>query len=223
MIVAAPIVDSLKPLQQFVFDGLTWEQYETLLASLGERRLRHTFAEGSLEVVTPSYGHESSKTLIGDLVATLCRVCRLPRQSAGSTTMKREDFERGLEPDECFFLGKDSAAAMRGKRQYDADKDPPPDLVIEVDVTSSSKRRIEMYRLLAVPEVWRCRNYVVTFLGLTKDGRYRQIQRSRHFSFLTSDDLNRFIDLREELDDTEVELQFEAWVREQIKSKKERS
>ena len=223
MIVAAPIVDSLKPLQQFVFDGLTWEQYETLLASLGERRLRHTFVEGRLEVVTPSYAHESSKSFVGGLVEMMCRLCRLPRQSAGSTTMKREDFERGLEPDECFFLGKDSAAAMRGKSQYDADKDPPPDLVIEVDVTSNSKHRVEMYRRMGVPEVWRCRNYVVTFLGLTKDGRYRQILRSRHFSFLSSDELNRIIELRDELDDTGVELQFEAWVREQIKTKKERS
>ena len=72
MIVAAPIVDSLKPLQQFVFNGLSWEQYEALLESLGERRLRHTFVEGRLEVVTPSYEHESSKTLIGNLVAALC-------------------------------------------------------------------------------------------------------------------------------------------------------
>ncbi|MDA1048927.1 MAG: Uma2 family endonuclease [Planctomycetota bacterium] len=216
MIVAAPIVDSLKPLQQFVFNGLSWEQYEALLESLGERRLRHTFVEGRLEVVTPSYEHESSKTLIGNLVAALCRVCRMPRQNAGSTTMKREDFERGLEPDECFFLGKDSAAAMRGKSQYYADIDPPPDLVVEVDVTASSKHRIEMYRLLGVQEVWRCRNYVVTFLGLTKDGRYRQIKRSRHFSFLSSDDLNRFIELRDEMDDTETELQFEDWVRGQL-------
>jgi len=216
VIIATPLVDSLKPLQQFVFNGLTWKQYETLLDSLGERRLRHTYVEGSLEVVTPSYGHESSKSFVGGLVEMMCRLRRLPRQSAGSTTMKRKDFDRGLEPDECFFLGKDSAAAMRGKTQYYADVDPPPDLVVEVDVTASSKHRIEMYRLLGVREVWRCRNYDVTFLGLTKDGRYRQIKRSRHFPFLSSDDLNRFIDLRQELDDTELELQFEDWVREQL-------
>ena len=79
-----------------------------------------------------------------------------------------------------------------------------------------------MYRRMGVAEVWRCRNYAVTFMGLTKDGRYRENKRSRHFPFLTSDDLNRFIELREELDDTELELQFEEWVRDQIKARKEK-
>ena len=209
MIVAAPIVESLKPLQQFVFDGLSWEQYETLLDSLGEQRLRHTFVEGSLEVVTPSYDHESSKTFVGDIVAVLCRVLGVPRAGAGSTAMKKEAWKRGLEPDECFYLGDKSVSAMRSKREFDADKDPPPDLVVEVDVTASSKHRIEMYRRMGVSEVWRCRNHNVTFLGLMKDGRYRQIKRSRHFPVLTSEDLTRFLAMRDELDDTALELRFD--------------
>lgn len=223
MIIAAPLLDSLVPKQQFVFDDLSWQQYEKLLESLGERRLRHTFAEGSLEVVTPSYGHESSKSLVGGFVEMMCRHCRLPRRSAGSTTMKKQQWERGLEPDECFYIGKQSATAMRGKEEFDADKDPPPDLVIEVDVTATSKHRIEMYRRMGVPEVWRCKNYAVTFLGLGKDRRYRAIKRSRHFPFLSSERLTQFVELRHELDDTELELQFEEWVREQIKPKKEKS
>jgi Uma2 family endonuclease len=220
LIVAAPGRNSLQPLQRFVFDGLSWAQYEALLASLGERRLRHTYTKGSLEVVTPSYDHEWSKTLIGDLIATLCRALRLPRQNAGSTTMKREGWERGLEPDECFFVGKKSVAAMRGKTEFDADRDPSPDLVVEIDVTASSDQRIEMYRRMRVPEVWRSKNETIVFLGLSKDGRYRQIKKSRHFPFLSSQELTRFVAMRHELgDDTEVELRFEEWVRQQIKAR----
>jgi len=216
VIVAATVADSLAPLQQFVFDGLSWEQYETLLDSLGERRLRHTFAQGSLEVVTPSYGHESSKTLLGDFVAVLCRITHTPRKSAGSTTMKKRAWKRGLEPDECFYIGQRSVAAMRGRDEFDADRDPPPDLVIEIDVTASSDNRIEMYRRMGVAEVWRDKSEIITFLGLTKDGRYRQIKRSRQFPFLTSDKLTQFVATRHQLDDTELELRFEAWVKEQL-------
>ncbi|MBP87199.1 MAG: hypothetical protein CMJ64_10845 [Planctomycetaceae bacterium] len=223
MIVAAPLQKSLQPLQRFVFDGLTWATYETLLDSLGENHLRHTYLEGSLEVVTPSYDHEWSKTLLGDFVATLCRVSRIPRKNAGSTTMKDEDWDRGLEPDECFFIGDESVAAMRGKTQFDVSRDPPPDLVVEIDVTASSDHRIEMYRLKGVREVWRSKNDTIVFLGLSKNGHYRQIKKSRHFPLLTSQELTRFVAMRHELgDDTEVELQFEEWVREQIKPRKRR-
>ena len=223
MIVAAPVAKSLRPIQQFVFDGLTWQQYETLLDLLGERRLRHTYVRGSLEVATPSYDHEWSKTLLGDFVATLCRVLRIPRNNAGSTTIKEENWDRGLEPDECFFVGEKSVAAMRGKTEFNAERDPPPDLVVEIDVTASSDRRIEMYRLMGVPEVWRMKNENVVFLGLSKNGRYRQIKKSRHFPFLASDDVTRFVAMRHELqDDTEVERQFELWVQDKIKPRKKR-
>ena len=226
-VVAAPTTekltcDPLAPLQRYVFSGLSWEQYETLLDNLGENRLRHTFVKGSLEVVTPSYGHEWSKSLLGDFVATLCRVLRLPRINAGSTTMKKQDWERGLEPDECFFIGHESVAAMRSKDEFDADRDPPPDLVVEIDVTASSDDRIEIYRRMGVAEVWRSKNKVVTFLGLTKNGRYRKIKHSHHFPFLTSEELTRFAAMQHELDDTELELQFEVWVRQQIKPRKEK-
>lgn len=220
--VATTTSDALAPLQQYVFDGLSWEQYETLLATLGERRLRHTFKDGRLEVVTPSYGHESSKTILGGFVAILCRALQIPRKDAGSTTMKKEEWNRGLEPDECFFIGEKSVAAMHGKDEFDADRDPPPDLVVEIDVTASSDDRIEMYRRMGVAEVWRDKNEVVTFLGLTKDGRYQHIKRSRQFPFLTSDELTRFVTMRHELNDTEVELRFEAWVKEQLGSRKEK-
>lgn len=83
--------------------------------------------------------HESSKSLVADFVVTLCRVLRLPRKSIGSTTMKKKAWRRGLEPDEGFYVGEESVRRMGSRRQFDPDRDPPPDLIVEVDITSSSE------------------------------------------------------------------------------------
>ena len=106
------------PEQRFVWYQLSWDQYEAMLRALGDRRLRHTYVEGALEIVSPSMDHESSKSVIGDFVVTLCRVLRLPRKSIGSTTMKKMRWRRGLEPDEGFYVGAESVGQMRSRRDY---------------------------------------------------------------------------------------------------------
>ena len=202
--------------QRFIWYQHSWEQYEGLLRALGDRHLRHTYVEGALEIVSPSMDHEASKSLFGDFVVTLCRVLRLPRKSIGSTTMKKMKLRRGLEPDEGFYVGEESVRQMRSRRDYDPDRDPPPDLIVEVDITSSSEDRIEFYRRLRVPEVWRYADEIVHFYGLVQNGRYRKLKRSRFFPLLTSDDLTRFLALRDKMDDTELELEFERWVRSRL-------
>lgn len=212
------VVTAPAPEQRFVWYQLSWDQYEALLRALGDRRLRHTYVEGALEIVSPSMDHESSKSVIGDFVVTLCRVLRLPRKSIGSTTMKKMKWRRGLEPDEGFYVGEESVRHMRSRRDYDPDHDPPPDLIVEVDITSSSDDRIEFYRRLRVPEVWRLADDIVHIYGLMQNGRYRKIKRSRLFPMLTSDDLTRFLARRDTMDDTQLELEFEKWVRSQLES-----
>jgi Uma2 family endonuclease len=202
--------------QQFTWYHLSWDQYEALLLALGDRRLRHTYVEGALEIVSPSMEHESSKSVLGDFVVTLCRVLRLSRKSIGSATMKKKAWRRGLEPDEGFYIGHESVQRMRGRRQFDPDRDPPPELIVEVDVSSSSEDRIEFYRRLRVSEIWRLADGVVQFYGLAQNGRYRKLKRSRLFPMLTCDDLNRFLAMRDAMDDTELELEFETWVRNQV-------
>lgn len=209
-------VNTTAPEQQFVFHGISWEQYEGLISALGDHRLRHTYVEGALEVVTPSMDHESSKSVLSDFVVTLCRVLKLPRKSIGSTTMKKKRWKRALEPDECFYIGEESVAIMRSRRAYEPDRDPPPDLIVEIDITSSSEDRIDFYRRLRVSEVWRYRDETVQFLGLTKNGQYRKLKKSRIFPFLADEDLTRLLAQRTSVDDTQLELEFEEWVREQL-------
>jgi Uma2 family endonuclease len=215
------VVTSTQAEQQFTLYDLSWDQYETLLRALGDRRLRHTYVEGVLEIVSPSMDHESSKSVLGDFVVTLCRVLRQPRKSIGSTTMKKMKWRRGLEPDEGFYVGQESVPRMRSRREYDPERDPPPDLIVEVDITSSSDDRMEFYRRLRVSEVWRYANEMVHVYGLMQNGRYRKLRRSRLFPLLTGDDLTRFLALRDSMDDTELELEFEKWVRSQMERVRE--
>jgi Uma2 family endonuclease len=213
------VVTTSQAEQQFTWYQISWNQYEALLRALGDRRLRHTYVEGALEIVSPSLDHESSKSLLGDIVVTLCRVLHLPRKSIGSTTMKKMRWRRGLEPDEGFYVGEQSVRQMKSRREYDADRDPPPDLIVEIDITNSSDDRIEFYRRLKVGEVWRYRDESVRFYGLIQNGRYRKLNRSRLFPLLTCDELTRFMSLRDTMDDTELGLRFEEWVLSQIRMK----
>ncbi len=210
------VVESPAAEQRFVWYGLSWDQYEGLLRTFGDRRLRHTYVEGALEIVSPSLDHESTKSLLGAFVEMSCRLLKLPRKSIGSTTMKKKAWRRGLEPDEGFYMGVDSVRQMKSRRRFDPERDPPPDLIVEVDITSSSQDRMHFYRRLRVPEVWRFSNEVVEFFALATSGRYRKITRSRVFPFLKAADLTRFVAKRDDIDDTELELEFEQWVRNQL-------
>jgi len=197
--------------QQFVFHGLSWEQYEGLLRTLGDRRLRHTYVEGALEIVSPSMNHEWAKSLLGELVAISCRVLKLPRKSIGSTTMKKKRWRRAVEPDEGFYVGEKSVRTMRTRRTFNADRDPPPELIVEIDITSSSDERIAFYRRLGVREVWKYSDETVQFLALTRDAKYRKTARSRLFPFLAAADLTAWMAKGNTMDDTQIELEFEPW------------
>ncbi len=208
------------PEQRFVLYGVTWDEYEGLLRAFADRRLRHTYDQGTLEIMSPSQSHEWSKSVLGDFVAVVCRVRRIPRRGVGSMTMHREDMDRGLEPDEGFYIGAKSVAAVQEREDYDANRDPPPDLVIEVDITRSSLKRLEIYRRLRVPELWRYDGKTVTFLLLNESGEYEEAPQSRIFRFLAAKDLTRFMAMRETKNDTELELRFEKWLRSRLAKKR---
>lgn len=209
-VVTLPMAD-----QCFVIYDLPWESYENILETFGDRRLRHTYVEGMLEIVSPSMDHESTKCMLGSFVEILSRVYGLPRISIGSTTMRKEHWRRGLEPDEGFYLGQKNVAPMLGRRQFDPDRDPPPNLLVEVDITTNSTDRIEFYRRLGVKEVWRFKDREVAIYRLTKGGEYRQVRHSRFFPVATAADLSRFLAMQRTTDDTTIEVEFEKWAREQ--------
>ncbi|MDB9526353.1 Uma2 family endonuclease [Oscillatoria sp. CS-180] len=137
--------------QRLLVRNLDWQQFERILEELGETRSsRIAYSHGTLEIRMPSPEHEVDKELIGDLVKIVLDEFEMDCECFGSTTFKQEAMESGIEPDQCFYI--QNQEEMRGKRRIDLTVDPPPDLTIEVDVTS--KTQLEAYAALGVPELW---------------------------------------------------------------------
>ena len=142
----------VNPGQQIQLQDVDWAEFEAIVLEVGERRRsRIAYYDRTLEIRMPLPEHELDKELIGDLVKLLIDELDLDCACYGSTTFRRKNLGVGIEPDQCFYIK--NVAKMLGKRQLDLTIDPPPDLAIEIDVTS--KTGLEIYRNLGVPEVWR--------------------------------------------------------------------
>ncbi|MGH9319121.1 MAG: Uma2 family endonuclease [Vicinamibacteria bacterium] len=140
--------------QRIRLSGISWETYERLLAEHeGRQSPRFTYDRGELEIMVISFEHEKANRLLHDLFTVLAEERGIDFVNAGSTTLKRQDLERGFEPDTCIYIR--NAARVRGKRRIELPQDPPPDLVIEVDITSPSIDKMEIYMAMGVAEVWR--------------------------------------------------------------------
>jgi Uma2 family endonuclease len=135
-------------------------------------------------------------------------------RQGGSVTLRRRRRQRGLEPDRCYWIANE--AAVRGKSRLDLRVDPPPDLAIEVDVTSSSLDRMSIYAALGVPEVWRVDNGTLTFQELGSKGKYTPISHSLSFRQVTPADLMNFWAMCAGQDENSVIRQFRVWVQQQI-------
>ncbi len=159
-----------------------WETYEQLVEEdPGRSALRFFYDRGVLEIVSPSFEHEQLARVIALLVEELAVELDIDVVGAGSTTFKREDFSRGFEPDASFYFAA-NASRVRGKRRLHLDAgDPPPELVIEVDITSPSTSKLPVYASLGVAEVWRHDGDRLAILGLQDDeegGYYAEIPES---------------------------------------------
>lgn len=131
----------------------SWEEYEKFLEAVGNRRIRVTFDRGQLELMAPLPSHERPKKLLATLLEALLVDLGLDFEALGSSTFRRRDLDRGLEPDECYWIKH--ALDVRGLERLDFEVHPPPDLVLEVEVTHSVLDRLGIYHALKVPEVWR--------------------------------------------------------------------
>src|SRR5436853_529552 len=156
------------PGQRLLIEDVTWADFEAIVEELGEHRgTRVAYSQGVLEIVSPLPAHEKAKVIISDLVKILLDELDMPWESLGSTTFRRAEMAAGIEPDDCFYI--QHHAAMVGKERLDLRVDPPPDLVIEVDITSPTA--LQAYAALQVPEIWRYHNRTLQ-IAVWHDGRY---------------------------------------------------
>lgn len=200
--------------QRFLLRNIDYPQYRAFADLLHERHVRLTFDGKDLELMTISHGHERWGSLLGQFIEVLTEELDRPRQSGGSTTLNREDVERGLEPDRCYYL--DHEYLVRDKDEIDLSIDPPPDLAIEIEVSRSCLNRMAIYAALKVPELWRFDGNVLRVYHLAADGNYVEAQFSRHFPFLPLAEVQAFLLRRGQLDETKLIKSFRQWVREQI-------
>ena len=165
------------PGQSVSLEDVSWHEFEMILEELGDRRnTRISYNNKVLTIVAPLYEHESSKVTLGDMVKVLLEELDINYAAAGSTTLKRQDIGKGAEPDDSFYIA--SCEQVLGKKTIDLNIDPPPDLAIEVDLTS--KTQIDIYEALGVPELWRFDSGQLR-IDILNDGQYVRVERSRIF------------------------------------------
>ena len=167
----------IPPGQNLLLKDISWSTLEELLEELGETRAaRISYSRGMLEVMVPLAEHESDKEIISNLVETLLEELDIEFWALGSTTFKNEAMAGAVEPDKCLYIQHE--AWVRDKKRIDLTVDPPPDLAIEIDITS--RTRFDNYEKLGVPELWRYDGEQLEINQL-QNGRYVISSTSGHF------------------------------------------
>jgi Uma2 family endonuclease len=201
----------LRHQQHIALDGISWELYEQLLRDVGNRPIRITYYRGSIEIMSPLPKHETWKKRIARMIELMALEVNIPMETLGSTTFRRRAKAVGLEPDECYYI--QHAANIRGKDRLNLKVDPPPDLVVEIDITRRSIAREPIYARLGVPELWRYDGKRLAVLELTAGNKYRERESSLSFPFLPMAEFRKYLGQLGEADDLKVLRAFQKWVR----------
>ena len=201
------------PEQRVILHNVSWDTYERLLADLHDSSApRLTYDRGTLEIMSPSSERERYNRTIAQIVEELAVELTTNFDSLGSTTFRREDIDRGFEPDSCFYV--QNAERVRGKKRIDLSIDPPPDLVIEIDITSTSLDKFPIFAQVGVQEVWR---FDGNRLSIHEHAlhRYQEQLASTIFSGIAATDITALIKASETIDRPEWVRRLRAWVHEQ--------
>ena len=167
--------------------------------------------------MVPSFEHEDVKGLIGRLVEVYAEELDIDIASGGSTTLGREDLDRGIESDECYYIA--NAPRVRGKETLELPVDPPPDLAIEVDLASSSSGKLEIYAARGIAEVWRYTGDSVVIYRLHEDGHYAASPTSAALPQFPLRELNRLLRSRGLRSETQLARRFRKWIRDHLRDR----
>lgn len=197
-----------------VLPNISWQTYQSMLNDMGDQRsILLAYYHGVLEIKMPLGLHEAINYLLERIIIALTEELDLGIRGFGSTTLNREDLAVGVEPDCCFYIQNYDRISGR---EIDLAINPPPDLVVEVDITSPSNRRFAIYRDLGVPEIWK---YSASSIRIYKleASEYLESEFSLAFPMVSSEILNQF--LQQSInDDNKLIREFRKWIREQINS-----
>ncbi|MEG4285724.1 Uma2 family endonuclease [Microcoleus sp. A006_D1] len=203
----------IQPGQQLLLEEVSWQQLENILTELGERRTsRLSYSNGRLEIMVPLPEHEKAKEIIGDMVKILLSERGINYESLGSTTLKNERMTQAVEPDTCFYI--QNQTAIIGKNRLDMSIDPPPDLAIEIDLTS--RTQLDNYQILGVPELWRYARRGLQ-INVLQGGQYVESDSSPTFPDVPIIELvNRYAQQSQVSGSSQTIQAFREWVRENL-------
>ncbi|MEL7333871.1 MAG: Uma2 family endonuclease [Cyanobacteria bacterium J06560_2] len=198
--------------QRIKLSGISWDMYKAIRAAPDNQNIKLTFYQGVLEIMAPSPEREYLKKVVGRFVETLAEEFVVNLYPLGSTTLDREDLASGSEPDECFYLTVSKIQQVKGKRRIDLKQDPAPDLVVEVDITSRSKYREQVYSALKIPEIWTYDGQSLTFFILEGES-YSIALHSNAFPKVKAKDIELFLHQAVGTDYLTLISEFRQWLK----------
>jgi len=208
-----PITELIRPIaeQRILLHHVSWETFECLLADIGDRRktLFH-YINNTLEIMSPLSLHEGSSHFFDKLLTIYVDELNIDMRCLGSLLMKIPELRIGGEPDCCYYIKNEPV--IRDKEDVIVGQDPPPDLVLEVDITNPSDRRLPIYALLGIPEIWLYDGYDLAFFAL-ESGKYLPITKSLSFPHLPAAIIVEYLQRRLLIGETKTLKEFRQWVR----------
>ncbi len=199
------VIDHLTPGEPAIFHDVSWEAYEQLSDELVDRSgVRVSFYEGTLEVMTTSTEHDFYEDLLQNLVRLLSLRLMFRFRSFGRATMKKSKAQTGKEPDGCYFIK--SCDLIGRRKRLDFESDPPPDIAVEIDLSTKSIPKLPIYHALRVAEVWIYDGTKLTIHRWSDQG-YVSVEKSEELPFVTSQLLTSFLNDAEQTDDENQLLQ----------------
>jgi len=209
----AEIISQLPADSFLIRENVSWKEYEDLLEQVGEATwLRIAYDDGTLEIMTVGPKHEKFATLIEGLVGVIRLRLRMNIVFFGSSTMRKEKKRKGIEPDACFYV--QTAEALGNRMDLDFEKDPPPDVAVEVDVTRHSISKFGIYAGLGVPEVWIYDGKELKIHLLEQDEYLAAIE-SQALPILSGPILSKFLSQLREEGELQAILAFDDWLQSQ--------
>jgi Uma2 family endonuclease len=200
--------------QCVILKGISWETYERLLTEHTESSGTHfTYDRGRLEIMVLSAEHEALKHVLEVLVEIFAEELNVDVRGFGSTTFRRADLDRGFEPDACFYIQQEPR--VRGKREIRLSVDPPPDLIIEIDIFHPSLNKLPLFATLGIPEVWRYDNDRVIILRLAGEV-YEEMVESTTLPGVTSEALSRFVKENPQMQPTVWRYNVREWAQKNL-------
>ena len=212
----AGLVNYVEPGEHLLLTGISYDDFVRLAEWRDEVRrwnVRLAYDRGKLEIMVVTNAHERFRKIVAILIETWIEATGGDYLPSGQLTHRREDLQRGFEPDEYYYI--QNWRAVSGIREIDFTKDPPPDLAVEAEVSRTVLDRLPIYAAFKIPEVWRYDGEQLIVLLLQSDGTHRESSASRALPTLPLAELPRFLALANDLTIgfAEISRQFRTWIR----------